>query len=71
MTSGSSAGHELGHTLGLVHTNSTTDVMKRFAGDAQDLISTFSTAPLDSSMFPIGYQDSGLLLLQELGVAAP
>jgi hypothetical protein len=62
-------GHELGHTLGLVHTNSTTDVMKRTGGGIEDLTVTFSTAPLDSTMFPIGYQDSGLLLLQELGMA--
>jgi hypothetical protein len=61
-------GHELGHTLGLVHTNSMTDVMKRYGGGVQDLTAAFSTAPLDSSMFPIGYQDSGLLLLQALGM---
>jgi hypothetical protein len=63
------AGHELGHILGLVHTNSTTDVMKRYGGGTQDLMASFSTAPLDSSMFPIGNQDAGLLLLQALGVA--
>jgi hypothetical protein len=68
---GATAGHELGHTLGLVHTSSPTDVMTRYGGGIQDLSLTFSTAPLDSSMFPIGYQDSGLLLLQTLGMGTP
>jgi len=62
------SGHELGHTLGLVHTNSTTDVMKRYAGGLNDLTATFSNAPLDASMFPIGMQDSYLLLLLALGL---
>lgn len=65
---GTVAAHELGHTLGLIHTNSTTDLMKRFGGDRGDLLSTLSTAPIDSSMFPIGVQDSGLLMLLELGM---
>jgi hypothetical protein len=62
------AAHELGHTLGLVHTDSTTDLMKRTGGGLSDLTATFSTAPLDSSMFPIGMQDSYLLLLLALGL---
>lgn len=66
---GVTAGHELGHILGLVHTSSPADVMARYGGTSSDLLSTFSMAPLDSSMFPIGYQDAGMLLLQEIGVA--
>ena len=62
------AAHELGHTLGLVHTNSSTDVMKRSGGGRSDLTAAFTNAPLDASMFPIGNQDSYLLLLLALGL---
>ncbi len=66
---GATAGHELGHTLGLVHTNQSNDLMDRFADLSNELTATLNTAPLDESMFPIGKQDSYLLLLQELGMA--
>jgi hypothetical protein len=65
---GTTGAHELGHTLGLIHTSSQSDLMARFGGGKSDLQATLSTAPIDSSMFPIGLQDSGLLLLLELGI---
>ncbi len=65
---GYTGSHELGHVLGLVHTNSTTDLMKRLGGTAADFTASLSSAPIDSTMFPIGIQDSYMLLLQEVGM---
>ncbi len=60
--------HELGHVLGLVHTNSQTDLMKRTAGTTEDFSASLGSAPIDSTMFPIGIQDEYMLLLQEVGI---
>ncbi len=62
------AAHELGHLLGLNHTVDRTELMDTTA-PAQDLLvdQTFHVADLDDSIFPVGYQDPGMLLRLALG----
>ena len=67
---GNVASHELGHLLGLNHTADVNDLMDT-TGAATTLLrdQEFLDAPLDSSIFPIGTQDSLLLLVETLGTA--
>lgn len=65
---GQTAAHELGHLLGLVHTDQDGDIMS-YRNFHETLASSFTNARLWTQMFPIGKQDSYMLLLLELGVA--
>lgn len=66
---GNTVSHEVGHLLGLVHTADCSDMMDttctndRILGDQQ-----FSTAKLDSSVFPFGVQNETQLLSWILGL---
>ncbi|MDO8460664.1 MAG: hypothetical protein Q7S74_06130, partial [Nanoarchaeota archaeon] len=57
------ATHEIGHTLGLVHIADNTEFMDTTATAQQMLLrQLFHRAPLNPTVFPIGYQDSPKLL---------
>ncbi len=62
------ASHESGHLLGLEHTQQWTDLMDT-TSPAQSLLvmQAFETAPLYDGIFPIGWQDSPLLLNEAVG----
>ncbi len=54
---GNTAAHELGHLLGLVHTADCEDLMDTSCFNDRILSpQELSTAPLDNSVFPFGYQ---------------
>lgn len=65
---GNVASHEAGHLLGLEHTQQWTDLMDT-TSPAQSLLTmqSFEVAPLYNRVFPIGEQDSGLLLAETVG----
>lgn len=61
--------HELGHLFGLVHTASCTDLMDTTCGNDSLLAAqAFQRAPLDDSVFSIGFQDSATILDWLLGM---
>lgn len=64
------ASHELGHLLGLYHTQAPDDLMDT-TGTAWDLSEdqAFLRAELEASVFPVGMEDSPRLLEQTLGLA--
>lgn len=64
------ASHELGHLLGLYHTQAPDDLMDT-TGTAWDLAEdqAFLRAELETSVFPVGMEDSPRLLEQTLGPA--
>jgi len=66
---GNVASHEIGHLLGLNHVANVYDLMDT-TGDTSTFLldQDFITSELDESIFPIGSQDSLLLLLETLGV---
>jgi hypothetical protein len=67
---GQVAAHEAGHTLGLYHVADVTDLMDTIGGPSTLLpVQTFRTSVLDKTVFPIGNQDSPLLLVETLGLA--
>ncbi len=66
---GNVASHELGHLLGLYHTRNPTDVMDT-TGTAWDLAGEqrFDRAELDPSVFPVGMENSPMLLGDTVGL---
>lgn len=66
---GSVGSHELGHILGLVHTQPDFADIMSYRNFQTALTSTFTNTPLWSEMFPIGTQDSFRTLLLTLGLA--
>ncbi len=62
------ASHESGHLLGLEHTQQWTDLMDT-TSPAQALLvmQAFESAPLYDQVFPVGLQDSPLLLVEGVG----
>jgi len=62
------ASHEIGHLLGLVHTQDASDIMDVTASLNQLLRDqTFGKSPIYRIVFPIGYQDSAQLLFDSVG----
>jgi hypothetical protein len=65
---GNVASHEFGHLLGLFHTQVPTDLMDT-TGTAWDLAGSqaFSRARLESSVFPVGFENSPARLAETVG----
>lgn len=71
---GNTTAHEIGHLLGLVHTKSCSELMDTTCGNDSILAEqAFGLAPLDGSVFPIGFQNAVELLAWAVGLidAAP
>jgi hypothetical protein len=68
---GNTASHELGHLLGLFHTQKPVDLMDT-TGSAWDLARDqgFTVGPLEPTVFPIGYENSPARLADAVGRAA-
>lgn len=67
---GNVAAHEVGHLLGLNHVTDVTDLMDS-TGSPMTFVADqeFKLSPLEESIFPIGFQDGWLLLMEILGAA--
>jgi len=68
---GNTASHELGHLLGLFHTQKAVDLMDT-TGSAWDLAGdqSFTIGPLEPTVFPVGYENSPARLIDAVGRAA-
>ncbi len=68
---GNTVAHEVGHLLGLVHTADCSDMMDTSCYNDRILAEQeFSTAELDDSVFPFGYQDAPDILSWIVGLAS-
>ena len=62
------ASHEIGHLIGLRHTTDAHDLMDTTATARQMMVDQwFRAAPVNESVFAVGYQDSPLMLSWTLG----
>ena len=63
------AAHELGHLLGLEHTDESGDLMAiaRSASQVLNIDAVYRQAALEGGVFPVGLQDSYATLLQNIG----
>jgi hypothetical protein len=62
------AAHETGHLLGLQHTHEPRGIMDISANLRQMMANqAFLRSPLDSYVFPVGYQDAAQLLVESVG----
>lgn len=68
---GNTAGHELGHLLGLFHTRGARNLMDD-SRSAQDLAaeSTLAWAPLAETVFPVGVEDAPAILAETVGLSS-
>jgi hypothetical protein len=67
---GNTIAHEIGHLLGLVHTRDCSELMDTTCGNSSLLAEqAFNLAPLDDSVFPLGFQDADSLLEWAIGLA--
>jgi hypothetical protein len=65
---GNTVAHEIGHLLGLVHTQDCGELMDTTCGNDSILIEqAFGLAPLDGSVFPVGFQNAPELIAWVLG----
>ncbi len=62
------ASHEVGHLLGLIHTENPDDLMDVTAGLRELMVDQeFAKSPIYAAVFPLGYQDSVQSLLDAVG----
>ena len=68
---GDTTAHEIGHLLGLVHTKDCNSLMDSTCGnDALLHEQVFKLAPLDPSVFPLGYQNAVELVEWAIGLVS-
>ncbi len=61
--------HEIGHLLGMVHTNDCSNLMDTRCGNDSLLVTqSFNIGVLDSSVFPVGNEDTASLLEWTIGL---
>lgn len=62
--------HEIGHLLGMVHTNECTNLMDTRCGNDSLLVAqSFNIGVLDSTVFPVGNENTASLLEWTIGLA--